>query len=103
MNKSLAPEVREYFRELGKKRGEALKARYGSDYFKKISAMRKTFGSKPGRLNTVKELSTRFGVSRQRIYQILETHGKMISSKEYETPELWREAVAIDFFNKNTQ
>jgi hypothetical protein len=47
MNKAkreISPEVREYFRQIGRKRGNALKEKYGSDYFKKIAAMRKTHG-----------------------------------------------------------
>lgn len=43
--KDLSPEVREFFRENGRKRGLALKAKYGNDYFKKIAAKRKTFGA----------------------------------------------------------
>jgi len=44
MNKNISPEVRKYFQEIGRKRGLALKEKYGSDYFKKIAAMRKTHG-----------------------------------------------------------
>ena len=41
----MSPEMREYFRELGRRRGNALKEKYGSDYFRKIAAKRKTFGA----------------------------------------------------------
>lgn len=40
----VAPEVRKYFQEIGRRRGNALKAKHGSAYFKKMAAMRKTFG-----------------------------------------------------------
>lgn len=50
-NKNLSPEVQKYFRDIGKKRGEALKAKYGSDYFKKIAAMRKTHGRQKKEVN----------------------------------------------------
>lgn len=41
----MSPEMREYFRELGRRRGNALKEKYGSDYFRQIAAKRKTFGA----------------------------------------------------------
>ena len=41
------PEVTEYFRKIGKKRGDSLKEKYGSDYFKQMAAKRKSFGRKP--------------------------------------------------------
>lgn len=43
--RQLPDEVREFFRENGRKRGNALKEKYGSDYFKQIAAKRKTFGA----------------------------------------------------------
>jgi hypothetical protein len=42
--KELSPEVRKFFQENGRKRGNALKEKHGSEYFRKISAMRKTHG-----------------------------------------------------------
>lgn len=40
----LTPEVRAYFAEIGRRNGLKLREKYGSDYFKKISRMRKRFG-----------------------------------------------------------
>lgn len=37
-------EVRDFFREIGRKNGKALYEKHGPEYFKKISAMRKTHG-----------------------------------------------------------
>jgi len=42
--KPLNPEVRKYFQEIGRIRGNQLKEKYGSDYFKKIASMRKLHG-----------------------------------------------------------
>lgn len=101
--KPLTPEVREYFREIGRKRGNALKEKYGNDYFKNMAAKRKTFGRRPVEKNSVTELSKRFGVSRQRMYQILETHGKSFDQTSYSDIGFWREAVAVDFFKDKPQ
>lgn len=40
----MTPELREYYRELGKKRGKKLFEERGPEYFRKIAAMRKTHG-----------------------------------------------------------
>lgn len=40
----LSDEVRAYFAEIGRRNGLKLKEKYGSDYFKKISRMRKRYG-----------------------------------------------------------
>lgn len=40
----MSPEMKEYFRELGRIRGNKLKEERGSEYFRKIAAMRKTHG-----------------------------------------------------------
>ena len=37
----LTPEVRAYFAELGRRSAEKIKAKYGNEYYKKLSAMRK--------------------------------------------------------------
>ncbi len=42
--KAIDPKVRAYFQEIGRKRGNDLKQKHGSAYFKKIAAMRKTHG-----------------------------------------------------------
>lgn len=97
--REITPEVREYFREIGRKRGNALKEKYGSDYFKQIAAKRKSFGRKPTAEST-SALATRFGVSRQRVAQILNTHGVKFNKDQYETEAKWKEAVLTDFFNK---
>lgn len=101
MKKPITPEVREYFREIGRKRGNALKAKYGSDYFKKIAAKRKTFGRKPTAGST-SALATRFGVSRQRIAQILSANGGRFRKEQYATESAWKEAVIVDFFDNKT-
>lgn len=44
MKKPVSPEVSAYFREIGRKRGLALKEKGGSEYFRKIASMRKTHG-----------------------------------------------------------
>lgn len=44
MKKDISPEVRKYFQEIGRIQGNRLKEKYGSEYFKKISAMRKVHG-----------------------------------------------------------
>lgn len=44
MNKDVSPEISEYFRKLGRKSGKKLMAERGSEYFSKISKLRKTFG-----------------------------------------------------------
>lgn len=44
MKRNISPEVREYFRQIGRKRGLALKEKYGSEYFRRIASMRKTHG-----------------------------------------------------------
>lgn len=98
--REITPEVREYFREIGRKRGNALKAKYGSDYFKQIAAKRKSFGRKPTAGST-STLATRFGVSRQRIAQILNSHGSKFNKKDYGTETEWKEAVLQDFFKKD--
>lgn len=43
----LTPEVRAYFAELGRRSAEKIKAKYGNEYYKKLSAMRKNPGRKP--------------------------------------------------------
>lgn len=104
MNKRrLTPEVREYFREIGRERGNSLKEKHGSAYFSKIAGMRKRFGRKPMEKNSVQELSKRFNVSRQRMYQILESHGKKFNEASYENISYWREAVVSDFFKGKEQ
>lgn len=40
----LSPEVRSFFAEIGRKNGKKLYKERGSEYFKKIAAMRKTHG-----------------------------------------------------------
>lgn len=94
----LKPEVREYFRKIGKKRGDALKEKYGSDYFRKIAAKRKSFGRKPDP-NSTSRLGKEFGVTRQRISQILASHGKNFNKEQYADEGMWRRAVINDFFN----
>jgi hypothetical protein len=42
--KELDPAVRKFFEDIGRKNGNALKARHGSEYFRRISAMRRTHG-----------------------------------------------------------
>lgn len=98
--KQITPEVREYFREIGRKRGNALKAKFGSDYFKQIAAKRKSFGRKP-QSNSIVALSARFNVSRQRLYQILSTHGAKFNKDQYNSEAAWREAILTDFFKKD--
>jgi len=101
MKKPITPEVREYFREIGRKRGNALKAKFGSDYFKEIAAKRKTFGRKPMPGST-SALAARFGVSRQRIAQILSSNGGKFNKNAYTNESLWKEAVVVDFFANKT-
>lgn len=95
--KTITPEVREYFREIGRKRGNALKEKYGSDYFKQIAAKRKSFGRKPAE-GSSSAYASKYGVSRQRIAQILSTHGQKFDKNAYETEVAWKEAVLADFF-----
>ena len=40
----LTPEVREFFAEIGRRNGEKLMQERGSEYFSKISKMRKRYG-----------------------------------------------------------
>lgn len=101
--RNLSPEVREYFQKIGRERGLALKEKYGSDYFRNIAAKRKTFGRRPLEKNSVTELSRRFGVSRQRMYQILNSHGEKINASDYPDEGSWREAVATAFFADKEQ
>lgn len=42
--KTLSPEVKAFFAEIGRKNGKALYAKHGPEYFKRIAAMRKTHG-----------------------------------------------------------
>lgn len=42
--RNISPEVRAYFQEIGRKRGNALKEKHGSAYFSRIAKMRKTYG-----------------------------------------------------------
>lgn len=100
--RELTPEVREYFREIGRKRGNALKAKYGSDYFKQIAAKRKSFGRKPAAINSVVELGKRFGVSRQRIAQILDANGSGHDITTFADIGMWRQAVITEFFKNKT-
>ena len=95
--KELSPEVREYFREMGRKRGNALKEKYGSDYFRDLASKRKSFGRKPTEYSA-SSLATKHGVSRQRIAQILNSHGEKFSKDQYENEGLWKQAVVSDFF-----
>lgn len=99
--KQITPEVREYFREIGRKRGNALKAKYGSDYFKQIAAKRKSFGRKPTAGST-SALAARFKVSRQRIAQILASNGGKFNKEAYTNEAAWKEAVIVDFFKSKT-
>lgn len=103
--KPVSPEVRAYFQELGKKRGEQLKAKYGADYFKRISAMRKTHGNQGRgmRKNSAVELAARYGVTRQRIYQIVRLNGDDFKQSDYASIAEWREAVVVDFFTKKAE
>ena len=95
--------MRAYFQEIGRKSGNALKEKHGSAYFSRIAGMRKSFGRKPMEKNSVQELSNRFGVTRQRLYQILESHGKKFNEASYEDINYWREAVVSDFFKGKEQ
>lgn len=95
--REITPEVREYFREIGRKRGNALKEKFGSDYFKQIAAKRKSFGRKPTAGST-STLAAKFHVSRQRIAQILNTHGAKFNKDQFVTEEAWKIAVLTDFF-----
>lgn len=95
--KQITPEVREYFREIGRKRGLALKEKYGSDYFKQIAAKRKSFGRKPTPGST-STLAAKYGVSRQRIAQILNSHGTKFNKNSYVDETAWKDAVLTDFF-----
>ena len=102
MNKKpITPEVREYLREIGRKRGNALKDKYGSDYFKNMAAQRKSFGRKP-QPGSNSVLATRFGVSRQRIAEILNTHGAKFQKDQYVDEVAWKEAVLTAFFDNKT-
>lgn len=94
--RQITPQIREYFQEIGRKRGNALKAKYGSDYFKNMASKRKTFGRKPT-TGSASALATRFGMSRQRVYQILSAHGSKFKKSEYPGEAEWREAVLADF------
>ena len=40
----MSPEVRKFFQDNGRKRGNALKEKFGSDYFRAMAAKRKTHG-----------------------------------------------------------
>jgi hypothetical protein len=44
MGKNTPPAVSEYFAEIGRRNGKELLRKHGPDYFKRISAMRKTHG-----------------------------------------------------------
>lgn len=99
--KPITPEVREYLREIGRKRGNALKEKYGSDYFKNMAAKRKSFGRKPSPGST-SALATQYGVTRQRIAQILSSHGSKFNKEQYVDESKWKEAVLSDFFASKT-
>lgn len=97
--KDLSPEVREYFRKIGKERGLALKEKYGSDYFRRIAAKRKTFGRKPVK-DSVQSLAKKYGFSRTRAYVILNRYGVDFNKEDYETIGEWRDAVLSWFVDK---
>ena len=102
MNKQkieIKPEVREYFRELGKRRGLELKNKYGSEYFKKISSMRKRFGRIKEK-DSVSDLAKEFKVSRQRIYQILNELYDKVEEKEFKTVAEYRRFLLKIYFEK---
>lgn len=44
IKKEVPPAVKAFFAEIGRKNGNALLAKHGKEYFKRISAMRKIHG-----------------------------------------------------------
>ncbi len=102
---NVPPEVSTYFREIGRKSGKKLMEERGSEYFSKISKLRKTHG-RQGQLSHHTEggyqnLANFHGVSRQRIHQIITTKGeKLVSRSEYTNENEWRKAVVSRYFNK---
>jgi len=97
----IGSEVREYLRALGKRQGTALRDKRGSEYFKRISAMRKTFGPKVDENSAIRIAMRRYDISRQRIYQILKKEGPRFDRASYETLGAWREAVLKDYFTNS--
>lgn len=93
----MKPEVVEYFREMGRKRGSALRDQYGSEYFKKISSMRKSFGRKKEK-GSISDLASEFGKSRQRIYQILDMYKDTVNVKDYSSKAEWRRFILVTHF-----
>lgn len=98
--KALPPEVRKYFQEIGRMRGNALKERYGSEYFRKIAAMRKTFGAQ-GKIGsgTYQDLANTYGVSKQRLQQIVKKYGDTLDKSAYADEKGWRQAVIKKYFD----
>lgn len=62
-NKNVPPEVSAFFREIGVRNGKKLFEDRGSEYFSKISKMRKTFGRQVKPVNEEKEVQTQTGES----------------------------------------
>ena len=98
--KPLPPEVLAYFQERGRKQGNALKEKYGSEYFSRISKQRETFGPKPGGKNSALELAERYGVTRQWIYEVLKKNGDRFDESDFDSKDLWREAVVVDYYKR---
>lgn len=104
-NKNVPPEVSAFFAELGRKNGKKLMEERGSDYFSKIASMRKTHGRQgkggPENQGTYQSLANKYGVSKQRIEQIIKKQGESIFKKEnFQNEFAWREAVVEDYFSK---
>lgn len=54
--RTLSPEVREFFAEIGRKNGKELFRKHGSEYFRRIAGMRKRHGRQ--KLDTNKDVKT---------------------------------------------
>jgi len=106
----LDPAVKAFFAEIGHRNGAKLFKERGSQYFRDIAAKRKTHGrqgikgiNKDGS-ETLQTIAKRYGVSKQRIQQIIKTHGESILEKSnFVSESTWREAVIGEYFARKTQ
>lgn len=98
--KPIPNEVRTFFAEIGRKNGKKLFEERGSEYFSKIAGMRKLHGRqrKESIVGSVQQLVNQYGISRQRIYQIIKRDGHKTPRSAYKDIDNWREAIIKNYF-----